>query len=203
MKIFCIGRNYREHAAELKNPLPTEPLIFMKPSTALLAEGKPFYHPAFSNEIHHEIELVLKIKKNGKHVNQKFASDYYDMIGLGIDFTARDVQDQLKKNGHPWEIAKAFDHSAVLGDFISKSALGDVNNISFSLSKNGTTVQAGNSRDLIFNFDYLITYISKYFTLQVGDLVYTGTPAGVAPVAIGDKLEGKINDQTLLTCEVK
>jgi acylpyruvate hydrolase len=203
MKIICIGRNYIDHATELNNPVPKSPLIFMKPATALLTGSKPFYHPDFSNNIHHEIELVLKIKKNGKQVNQKFASDYYDEIGLGIDFTARDLQDQLKDKGHPWEIAKAFDNSAVIGDFINKNDLQDQHDIIFSLTKNGNEVQVGNSKDLIFNFDFLISYVSKFFTLQSGDLIYTGTPAGVSAVKIGDKLEGFLGQKKLLDCEIK
>ncbi len=203
MKIICIGRNYIDHANELNNPVPKSPLIFMKPSTALLPDGKPFYHPDFSSNIHHEIELVLKVKKNGKHINPKFAPEYYDEIGLGIDFTARDLQDQLKDKGHPWEIAKAFDNSAVIGSFVQKSEIGDLKNILFSLTKNGAVVQAGNSKDLIFDFDYLITYISQYFTLQVGDLIYTGTPAGVSAVKIGDVLEGYLGDKKMLYCEVR
>jgi acylpyruvate hydrolase len=203
MKIICIGRNYIDHATELNNPIPKSPLIFMKPATALLTGSKPFYHPDFSNNIHHEIELVLKIKKNGKQVNQKFAGDYYDEIGLGIDFTARDLQDQLKDKGHPWEIAKAFDNSAVIGDFINKNDLQDQHDIVFSLTKNGNEVQVGNSKDLIFNFDFLISYVSKFFTLQSGDLIYTGTPAGVSAVKIGDKLEGFLGQKKLLDCEIK
>lgn len=202
MKIICIGRNYSDHAKELNNPVPQSPIIFLKPSSALLPDGKAFYHPDFSKNIHHEIELVLKIKKNGKHVNPKFASDYYDEIGLGIDFTARDLQDELKAKGHPWEISKAFDHSAAIGKFISKKGL-DVMNINFSMTKNGTLVQQGNSADLIFHFDYLISYISKYFSLQIGDLIYTGTPQGVGQIQIGDKYEAYIDDQLLLECEIK
>ncbi|MBK8701859.1 MAG: fumarylacetoacetate hydrolase family protein [Saprospiraceae bacterium] len=203
MKIICIGRNYVDHAHELNNPVPKSPLIFMKPSTAMLMDGKPFYHPEFSQNIHHEIELVLKIRKNGKHIHPKFASDYYDEIGLGIDFTARDIQDQLKEKGQPWEMAKAFDHSAVVGGFVPKPQLGDVTNLEFSLLKNDVEVQRGNSRDLIFSFDYLVEYISKFFTLQIGDLIYTGTPAGVGPVKQGDKLVGLIGELPLLECEIK
>jgi acylpyruvate hydrolase len=203
MKIICIGRNYIDHATELNNPAPKSPLIFMKPSTALLPDSKPFYHPDFSANIHHEIELVLKVKKNGKHINAKFAPDYYDEIGLGIDFTARDLQDQLKDKGHPWEIAKAFDNSAVIGEFINKNEIADQKAIQFSLTKNGSVVQRGDSKDLIFDFDYLITYISQYFTLQTGDLIYTGTPAGVSAVKIGDVLEGYLGNKKMLYCEVK
>lgn len=203
MKIFCIGRNYVDHALELNNPVPKSPLIFMKPQTALLSDGKPFFHPDFSENIHHEIELVLKIKKNGKNIVPGFGADYFDAIGLGIDFTARDLQDKLKEKGQPWELAKAFDNSAVLGNFIDKSELGDLAAIEFSLTKNGDIVQQGNSKDLIFTFGYLIEYISRFFTLQTGDLIYTGTPAGVGPVKPGDVLEGFLGDQSMLKCEIK
>jgi acylpyruvate hydrolase len=202
MKIFCIGRNYEEHAKELNNPVPASPVVFMKPSTALLLDGKPFYHPEFSRNIHYELELVLKVCKNGKSIAEKFAPSYYDKIGLGIDFTARDIQDVCKQKGHPWEIAKSFDHSAVLGDFISKTEV-DATGISFSLLKNGEVVQQGNSADMIFNFDAIISYISTYFTLQVGDLIYTGTPAGVGPVKIGDQLEGFLEGEKRLHCLIK
>lgn len=201
MKIICVGRNYADHAKELSNAVPTKPILFMKPSTALLSDGRPFYHPDFSENIHHEIELVVKIKKNGKNINPKFAKDYYDEIGLGIDFTARDLQDQLKEKGQPWEIAKSFDNSAVLGGFVKVDSLPD--DIRFKLLKNGDTVQQGSSTDMIFDIDFLITYISKFFTLQVGDLIYTGTPAGVGKVVIGDKLEGYMGEEKLLGCEVK
>ena len=202
MKIFCIGRNYAEHAKELRNDLPDEPLVFMKPPTAVLMDDKPFYHPEFSENIHHELELVLKVSKNGKHIAPEFASSYYEEIGLGIDFTARDVQDKLKTKGHPWELAKGFDNSAVVGKFISKDGL-DVDNIQFTLLKNGTVQQKGSTQDLIFDFNTLIVYISKFFTLQKGDLIYTGTPAGVSKVNIGDVLEGSIGETKLLHCEIK
>jgi len=202
MKIICVGRNYADHAKELGNDLPTKPLLFMKPSTALLIDGKPFYHPDFSQDIHYECELVLKIKKNGKHINEQFASDYYDEIGLGIDFTARDLQEECKAARSPWEVAKAFDNSAVIGRFISISEV-NLNNIQFDLYKNDERVQHGESKDLIFGFDVLISYISKFFTLQQGDYIFTGTPAGVGRVQIGDRLSGGIGDQQLLSCEVK
>jgi 2-keto-4-pentenoate hydratase/2-oxohepta-3-ene-1,7-dioic acid hydratase in catechol pathway len=201
MKIFCIGRNYAAHAAELNNEIPTEPIIFMKPPTALLLNNDPFYHPSFSEDIHYEVEVVLKIKKNGKAVQKKFASDYYDEIGLGIDFTARDLQSKLKEKGHPWEKAKAFDNSAVLSNFVSKSTLG--NPICFSLSKNGKTVQSGDTSLLLFPFDDLIVHISKYFTLQKGDLIYTGTPAGVGKINIGDELQGYLDDKEMFYCKIK
>ncbi len=203
MKIFCIGRNYVDHALELNNPVPKSPLVFMKPATALLTDNKPFYHPEFSENIHHEVELVLKIKKNGKKILPGFGADYYDEIGLGIDFTARDLQDKLKEKGQPWELAKAFDNSAVVGHFLPKSQFVSMADIVFSLQKNGQLVQTGNSKDLIFTFDYLIEYISKYFTLQTGDLIYTGTPAGVGAVKPGDKLEGFLGAESMFVCEIK
>lgn len=205
MKIFCIGRNYINHAKELNNPVPTEPLIFCKPVTALLRNNNPFYHPDFTNEIHHEVELVLRICRNGKHIEERFAHKYYDRIAVGIDFTARDVQNRLKQAGHPWEIAKGFDASAPISNFTLLSDFPnlDINNIDFSLTKNGKTVQQGNTSQLIFNFNYIIHYISKYFTVQQGDYIFTGTPAGVAPIAIGDELRAFIGNQELLRCEVR
>jgi acylpyruvate hydrolase len=202
MKIFCIGRNYAEHAKELKNDIPTKPLIFMKPPTALLTDNKPFYYPDFTKNLHHEVEIVLRVCKNGKQVQPAFASKYYDKIALGIDFTARDLQDALKSKGQPWEIAKAFDNSAVLSEFydISKYNLEKIN---FHLTKNGQIVQKGTTQDLIFNFDTLICYISKFFTLQQGDLIYTGTPAGVGAVQIGDDLEGFLEEQSVFRCAIK
>lgn len=189
MKIICIGRNYIDHAKELANPVPSKPLVFMKPPSALLVNNKPFYYPGFTKDLHYEIEVVLKICKNGRHVQPEFAAGYYQEVALGIDFTARDVQAACKKKGHPWEIAKGFDGSAVLSPFVP---IEKVNRkaIEFELKKNGETVQKGNTKDLIFDFDYLITYVSQYFKLQVGDLIFTGTPAGVGPVEIGDLLEG-------------
>ncbi|HFA50175.1 MAG TPA: FAA hydrolase family protein [Bacteroidetes bacterium] len=208
MKIICIGRNYIDHAKELSNPVPGKPLVFMKPPSALLINGKPFYYPGFTKDLHYELEVVLKICKNGRHVQPEFASGYYQEVSLGIDFTARDVQAELKKKGHPWEIAKGFDHSAVLGTWVGLRDVQKDGNIEFELKKNGERVQHGNTRDLIFSFDYLIVYISRYFKLQMGDLIYTGTPAGVGPVKIGDLLEGVIykNDgstEQLLSCRVK
>jgi len=203
MKIICIGRNYVDHAKELKNPVPKKPLVFMKPSSALLVNGKPFYHPAFSEDVHYEAEIVLKICKNGKHVQPEFASKYYQEIGIGIDFTARDVQSKLKEKGHPWEIAKGFDGSAVISKFIPLESLKNSKEIHFRLNKNDECVQDGNTKDLIFDFDYIITYVSQFFKLHVGDMIYTGTPAGVGPVKIGDQLDGFIEDQHLLSCEIK
>lgn len=206
MKIICIGRNYVDHAKELNNEVPEDPIIFMKPPSALLLDNQPFYYPEFSKDIHYEAEVVLKICKNGKHVQDQFAADYYDQIGFGIDFTARDLQSTLKKKGHPWEKAKAFDQSAVLGNFYSKDQF-EGPFIEFKMEKNGVTVQDGTTKDLIFDFNFLIVYISQFFKLQVGDLIYTGTPAGVGPVEVGDKLDGylklKSGIQHVLSCEIK
>lgn len=202
MKIICVGRNYTEHAKELNNPVPDTPLLFMKPSSALLERSKPFFYPAFSKDIHYEAEIVLKISGNIRSVEERFAHKYYQEITIGIDFTARDVQEVCKKKGHPWEIAKAFDGSAPVGKFIN---LEQVNReaIGFQLRKNGTVVQDGNTKDLIFSFDHLVSYISRFFTLHTGDLIFTGTPAGVGPVQIGDALEGFIEGEHLLSCRVK
>jgi len=202
MKIICIGRNYRAHAAELNNPIPKYPLVFMKPASALLVNNKPLYYPAFTKELHYEAEIVLKICKNGRHIDPNFASTYYDHIAFGIDFTARDVQQSLKQKGHPWELSKAFDFSAGLSPFVGIANL-DSSNIHFELKKNDVVVQKGNTADLIFDFNYLIGFISQYFMLQVGDLIYTGTPAGVGPVQIGDTLDGFIEGEHLISCEIK
>lgn len=202
MKIFCIGRNYAEHAKEMKNAIPTSPIIFMKPPSALLLDNQPFYYPEFSKDIHYELEIVLRICKNGKHVQTNFASTYFDKIALGIDFTARDLQEKCKEKGHPWEIAKAFDQSAVLSKMVDLPN-NYADGLAFHLLKNGEIVQNGNTKDLIFPFEDLICHISKYFTLQQGDLIYTGTPSGVGPVKIGDKLEGYLGENHLLSCEVK
>ena len=203
MKIICIGRNYLEHAKELGNKIPKEPLFFLKPDSAIQSKGHPFFIPDFSDNIHYEIELVLKICKNGKNINEKFAPTYYKEIGLGIDFTARDLQEKCKKFGLPWEIAKGFDGSAQISNsFINKANL-DINNINFHLKVNNNLVQSGNSKDLIFSFDRIISYISKFYTLKTGDLIYTGTPAGVGKVNIGDKLSGFINDTEKLTVDIK
>jgi len=203
MKIFCVGRNYVEHARELNNPVPEEPILFIKPSTALLREGKAFYFPDFTREIHHELELVVKITKNGRHVAPEFASSYYDEMTLGLDFTARDIQSRLKAKGHPWEIAKAFDYSAPVGDWIPFSADAKTKALSFRLIKNGDVVQQGSTDQMIFPIDSLIVHVSRYFKLQSGDLLFTGTPAGVGPIAIGDVLEGYLGDSKLLHCEIK
>ena len=202
MKIFCIGKNYAAHAKEMNSEVPTKPMVFMKPSTALLNNNKPFYHPEFSSNIHYEVEVVLKISKNGKHISPKFALDYFEEIGLGIDFTARDVQNECKKNGHPWEVAKAFDHSAVIGKFIPVKGM-DLNALEFTLTKNGEVVQRGNTKDLIYNFKTIVSYISTIFTLKITDLIMTGTPEGVGPVAIGDHLVGYLGEVKMFECEVK
>jgi acylpyruvate hydrolase len=202
MKIICIGRNYAEHAKEMKSDVPTEPVYFMKPDTSLLKEND-FYFPEFTKDLHHEIELVLKISKAGKHIEEQFAHKYYDEIGLGIDFTARDIQAKCKEKGLPWEKAKAFDNAAPIGDFVKKEELGDLNNIKFELKVNGETRQSGNSKDLIFSFDKVISYVSRFVTLKTGDLIYTGTPEGVGPVKIGDQMEGFINGRSFLKLNVK
>lgn len=203
MKIICIGRNYVEHARELKNEIPTEPVFFMKPDTALLKDGEPFYYPDITKDLHHEIEIVIKINKVGKHIEEQFAHKYYSEIGLGIDFTARDLQAECKAKGLPWEKAKAFDNSAPIGKFINKDQLGDLANIDFELKINGESRQVGNTKDLLFSFDQIIAYVSKFVTLKVGDLIYTGTPSGVGAVTIGDKLQGYIKGDLFLEFEVK
>jgi 2-keto-4-pentenoate hydratase/2-oxohepta-3-ene-1,7-dioic acid hydratase in catechol pathway len=203
MKILCIGRNYIDHAKELNNPVPEAPVFFAKAENAILPNGKPFFYPDFSKEVHYETEIVVKINRLGKNIEPQFANRYYEEIGIGIDFTARDLQDIAKKKGLPWEIAKAFDNSAPLGEFLPKSEFADLKNIEFSLEINGNEVQKGNSGDMIFDIDYIISYLSKFYTLKIGDLIYTGTPAGVGPVHIGDKLVAKIGDKTLLEFEVK
>ena len=203
MKIICIGRNYVNHAKELGNDMPSEPLFFLKPDTAIQPKGHPFFIPNFSNDIHYEVELVIRINKTGKYIEEKFAHTYYSQIGLGIDFTARDVQEKCKAKGLPWEKAKGFDGSAQISrNFIDKSDL-DLNNISFSLQKNGGQVQQGNSKEMCFNFDTIITYISKFYTLKIGDLIYTGTPEGVGPVVAGDKLKGFIGEKEMFKVVIK
>ncbi|MBN8685346.1 MAG: fumarylacetoacetate hydrolase family protein [Chitinophagales bacterium] len=203
MKIFCIGRNYVDHAKELNNPVPSEPLIFMKPPTALLLANRPFYYPDFTKDLHYEGELVLRVCKNGRSVQPEFAERYYDALAFGIDFTARDVQDKLKQKGQPWEIAKGFDRSAPLSAFMPLEELRDRQNIHFQLHKNGELVQDGHSADMIFHFNTLICHISRYFTLQKGDYIFTGTPAGVGPVQIGDLLEGFIEGEKKIECKIK
>jgi acylpyruvate hydrolase len=203
MKIFCIGRNYVDHAKELGNDVPSEPLVFMKPPTALLINNKPFYYPDFSKDIHYECEIVVKIGKNGKNIQPQFAKNYIKEISLGIDYTARDLQTKLKEKGHPWEIAKGFNGSAVIGDFIPVEQFEDVNNIPFYLMKNGEKVQIGNTKDMLFNIEKIITHISKYFLIHQGDYIYTGTPAGVGPIQIGDLLEGYIQTDKIFQCRIK
>ncbi len=204
MKIICIGRNYVAHARELNNELPTEPVIFMKPDSALLRNNDPFYIPEWSNDLHHEVELIVKINKLGKNIEAKFASRYYAEVGLGIDFTARDIQNHLKDKGLPWEKAKAFDHSAVIcKEFVPVDSLPDRHAINFNLDINGNTVQNGNSSLMIFPIDELISHISRYFTLKIGDLIYTGTPAGVGPVKIGDRLVGHLEGQKMFDFLIK
>ncbi|HTA82082.1 MAG TPA: fumarylacetoacetate hydrolase family protein [Bacteroidia bacterium] len=203
MKIICIGRNYAEHAKEMKAETPTEPVFFMKPDTALIKDNQPFYYPSFSKEVHHEVEVVLKVCKNGKNIQKQFANKYYDEVSVGIDFTARDLQAQCKAKGLPWEKAKAFDGSGVIGKFMPLAHYKDINNISFRLDINGKKVQEGNTKDVIFNFDAIIEYVSGFVTLRQGDLIYTGTPVGVGPVQIGDRLEAYLQDEKLLDFEVK
>jgi 2-keto-4-pentenoate hydratase/2-oxohepta-3-ene-1,7-dioic acid hydratase in catechol pathway len=198
MKIIAVGRNYAEHAHELNNPVPLSPIIFMKPDTAVLKDNKPFYHPEFSAEIHHEIELVLKIAKEGKHIPPQFASNYFDEISIGIDFTARDMQQKCKENAWPWELAKSFDHSAPVGRFISKTNFSDLYHINFKLDINGQTKQHGDTQNLIFPFENIISFVSQHITLKKGDLIFTGTPQGVGKINIGDHLEGYLVNEKLL-----
>ncbi len=204
MKIICVGRNYVAHAKELNNDVPAEPVLFMKPDSALLRNNDPFYIPDWSNDVHHEVEIIVRIHKLGKNIEPKFAHRYYKEIGLGIDFTARDVQNTLKDKGLPWEKAKAFDHSAVIcSEFVPVDALPNRNEIKFRLDVNGQTVQEGNSSLMIFPIDEIIAHVSKYFTLKIGDLIYTGTPAGVGPVKIGDRLEGYLEEMKMFDFQVK
>lgn len=203
MKIFAIGQNYAEHNKELNSPDPTEPVIFMKPDTAALKNNKPFYIPDFSSELHYETEIIVKISRLGKNIAPKFAHRYYEEIGLGVDFTARDVQRRLKAEGKPWEISKAFDNSAVIGNFIPKEELGDVQNIHFHLNINGNAVQKGHTSDMIFPVDEIIAWISRFFTLKIGDILFTGTPVGVGKVNIGDHLEGYIGEKKMFDFKVK
>ena len=203
MKIICIGRNYTNHIEELKNERPTEPVIFMKPDSAILLKQHPFVIPEFSNDVHHEIEIIVKINKVGKYIEPKFASKYYDEISVGIDFTARDLQDKLKAKSLPWEKAKAFDGSAVIGDFLPKSQFSSLENITFELKKNNETAQIGNSSLMLWKIDELISYVSQFFTLKIGDIIFTGTPAGVAAVKSDDVLEGFLEGQQLFRIQVK
>ncbi len=202
MKIICIGRNYVDHAKELNNKVQDKPMFFMKPETSLLLNDRPFYYPGFSKEIHYETEIIIKINKLGKHIEEQFAHRYYSEIGLGIDFTARDLQKECKEKGHPWEIAKAFEHSAAISKtFINKEDLPE--NINFKLELNDKIVQKGQTKDMIFSVDKLISYVSQFFTLKIGDLIYTGTPAGVGEVKIGDNLKGYIEDKLMFDFNIK
>ncbi|MDR6562567.1 MULTISPECIES: fumarylacetoacetate hydrolase family protein [unclassified Arcicella] len=203
MKILCIGRNYAEHIAELNNERPSEPVVFIKPDTAILKDNEAFYHPDFSNDIHHEVEIVLKINKMGKNIEAKFANKYYEEIGIGIDFTARDIQSKLKEKGLPWEKAKAFNGSAPISGFIPKTEFPDLKNLNFHLEIDGETRQTGNTSMMLWNFDEIIAEISKYFTLKTGDLIFTGTPAGVGKVKIGNKLTAFIEGKEMLSFEIK
>ena len=203
MKLICIGRNYTEHIKELENEKPIDPVVFLKPDTAILLKRQPFFVPDFSDDVHHEVEVLVKINKVGKHIDRKFAHKYYDEIGLGIDFTARDLQSQLKAKGLPWEKAKAFDGSAVVGKWLSKSNFKNVNDINFNLHKNDTIVQDGNTGLMLWKIDELIEYVSKYFTLKIGDIIFTGTPAGVGRVVANDKLKGFIENEELFSITVK
>jgi acylpyruvate hydrolase len=205
MKFICIGRNYSEHAKELKNEIPDKPVVFLKPQTALLKDNKPFYYPEWSSDIHYETELVLKVCKQGKYIEEKFANKYFNEVTVGIDFTARDLQNQQKAKGLPWEIAKAFDNSAVIGTMKLLETLGNWNTegINFSMTLNGTEAQKGTTKDMLFSFEKIISYASQFFTLQTGDLIFTGTPSGVGPVKIGDRLEGFLESEKVFDFEVK
>ena len=203
MKIICIGRNYLEHAKELKNEIPDKPVVFLKPQTALLKDNKPFYYPEWTKDLHYETEVVLKVCKQGKYIDEKFAKKYFDEVTVGIDFTARDLQAQQKAKGLPWEIAKAFDNSAVIGKFNPILTFPEGEGINFSLKLNDVEVQKGNTNDMMFSFEKIIAYASQFFTLQTGDLIFTGTPAGVGAVKIGDRLEGFLETEKVFDFEVK
>lgn len=203
MKIICIGRNYAKHIEELENEKPENPVIFLKPDSAILAKNQPFFIPPFSNDVHYEVEILVKINKVGKYIQEKFAHKYYDEIGLGIDFTARDLQNQLKDKGLPWEKSKAFDGSALIGQFLPKESLGDLKNLDFKLSKNETLVQEGNTNAMLWKVDELIAYVSQFFTLKKGDVIFTGTPAGVGRVLENDILTGTIQNKEMFSIKVK
>ena len=203
MKIICIGRNYTDHIKELKNEKPTDPVVFLKPDTSILLKGQPFFIPEFSQDVHHEVEVLVKINRIGKHIQPKYAHKYYDEIGLGIDFTARDLQTKLKAKGLPWEKAKGFDGAAVVGKWLPKDSLPHVDDLTFSLTKNGETVQSGSSSLMLWKIDELIAYVSQFFTLKIGDILFTGTPAGVGPVAINDTLVGTLEGKELFSIKVK
>ena len=204
MKIICIGRNYTDHISELQNEKPEDPVIFLKPDTSILLKKQPFFIPDFSEEVHYEVEVLVKIKKVGKHIQEKFAHKYYDEIGLGIDFTARDLQKKLKEKGLPWEKAKAFDGAAVIGEkWLAKDSVADINMLNFSLEKNGETVQKGNTKLMLWKIDELIAYVSQFFTLKIGDIIFTGTPAGVGKVSPEDRLTGFIEDKQIFSIQTK
>lgn len=204
MKIICIGRNYTDHISELQNEKPEDPVIFLKPDTSILLKKQPFFIPDFSEEVHYEVEVLVKIKKVGKHIQEKFAHKYYDEIGLGIDFTARDLQQKLKEKGLPWEKAKAFDGAAVIGEkWLAKDSVADINMLNFSLEKNGETVQKGNTELMLWKIDELIAYVSQFFTLKIGDIIFTGTPAGVGKVSPEDRLIGFIEDKQIFSIQTK
>ncbi|MGB1369954.1 MAG: fumarylacetoacetate hydrolase family protein [Flavobacteriaceae bacterium] len=203
MKLICIGRNYSNHIAELQNEKPTEPVVFLKPDTAILLKKQPFFIPDFSKNVQHEVEVLVKINRVGKYIAPEFAHKYYDQIGLGIDFTARDLQQTLKQKGLPWEKAKAFDGSAVIGKWVSKRQFENLNNMSFSLKKNDTIVQSGNTKDMLWNIDGIISYVSQFFTLKIGDIIFTGTPSGVGPVQANDSLSGYIENEEFFNIKVK
>lgn len=203
MKIICVGRNYTDHIKELENNKPKEPVLFLKPDSSIILNNKPFFIPDFSQNIHYELELIIKISRLGKHIQEKFSHKYYDFIGLGIDFTARDLQSDLKSKGLPWEKSKAFDGSCFISKWINKSEFNDVNNLNFNLNKNGKTVQKTNSKLMLWKIDELISYISTFFTLKIGDVIFTGTPAGVGKVSIGDNLEGFIEDNKIFDLNIK
>jgi 2-keto-4-pentenoate hydratase/2-oxohepta-3-ene-1,7-dioic acid hydratase in catechol pathway len=203
MKIICIGRNYTDHIKELSNEKPTDPVVFLKPDTSILLKGQPFFIPEFSQDVHHEVEILVRINRIGKHIQTKFAHKYYDEIGLGIDFTARDLQAKLKAKGLPWEKAKGFDGAAVIGKWLPKESLPHVDELNFSLTKNGKTVQSGSSRLMLWKVDELIAYVSQFFTLKIGDILFTGTPAGVGPVALNDNLVGTLEGKELFSIKVK
>ena len=203
MKLICIGRNYAQHISELKNEKPTEPVLFLKPDTAILLKKQPFFIPDFSDEVHHEVEVLVKINRVGKHIDVKFAHKYYDEIGLGIDFNARDLQQKLKEKGLPWEKAKAFDGSAVVGKWVSKSKFENLDNLPFSLLKNNKTVQSSTTQDMLWSIDEIIAYVSQFFTLKIGDIIFTGTPSGVSPVQPNDSLKGFIGEEQFFSIKVK
>ena len=203
MKIICIGRNYVAHARELNNEVPDTPVFFMKPDSALVTSNRPFFYPEFSNDVHHELEVVIRINRLGRSIEEQYAHRYYNEVALGVDFTARDLQAEQKKKGLPWEIAKGFDYSAPISEFYPLDKYGDIHNLSFRLDVNGKTVQDGNTSLMIFSFEKIIAYVSRFMTLKTGDLIYTGTPAGVGPVAINDRLEAYLEGDKLMDFPVK